>query len=196
MRHVTGQPLKLLGTGEKLDGLENFDARRVAGRILGMGDVVGLVERAQDVIEKEDAEKLAAKMLKGEFTLDDLAQQLRQIRKMGDVEGLIGMIPGINKVKKQLSQANIDNRMVARQEAIILSMTPRERRNPKLLNASRRKRIAAGSGTSVQDVNKLLKQHMQMADMMKKMGKLGKRGLFGGGFGGGMPPGFPPIPGR
>jgi signal recognition particle subunit SRP54 len=192
MRHVTGQPLKLLGTSEKLDGLETFDARRVAGRILGMGDVVGLVERAQDVIEKEDAEKLAAKMMKGEFTLEDLSQQLGQIRKMGDINGLIGMIPGIAKVKKQLSQANVDDRMVARQQAIIQSMTPRERRNPKLLNASRRKRIAAGSGTSVQDVNRLLKQHMQMADMMKKMGKMGKRGLFGGG----MPPGMPPFPGR
>ena len=192
MRHVTGQPLKLLGTSEKLDGIETFDARRVAGRILGMGDVVGLVERAQEVIEKEDAEKLAAKMLKGEFTLEDLSQQLGQIRKMGDINGLIGMIPGIAKVKKQLSQANVDDRMVARQQAIIQSMTPRERRNPKLLNASRRKRIAAGSGTTVQDVNKLLKQHMQMADMMKKMGKMGKRGLFGGG----MPPGMPPFPGR
>ncbi len=192
MRHVTGQPLKLLGTGEKLDGLETFDARRVAGRILGMGDIVGLVERAQETIQQEDAEKLAAKMMKGEFTLEDLAQQLGQIRKMGDLDGLLGMIPGISKVKKQLSQANVDPRMIARQQAIIQSMTPRERRNPKLLNASRRKRIAAGSGTTVQDVNRLLKQHMQMADMMKKMGKMGKRGLFGGG----MPPGMPPFPGR
>ncbi len=192
MRHVTGQPLKLLGTSEKLDGLETFDARRVAGRILGMGDIVGLVERAQETIEKEDADKLAAKMMKGEFTLEDLAQQLGQIRKMGDLDGLLGMIPGISKVKKQLSQANVDPRMIARQQAIIQSMTLRERRNPKLLNASRRKRIAAGSGTTVQDVNRLLKQHLQMADMMKKMGKMGKRGMFGGG----MPPGMPPFPGR
>lgn len=180
MRSVTGQPVKFLGTSEKLDGLETFDAQRIAGRILGMGDIVGLVERAQDVFDQEDAEKLTAKMMKGEFTLDDLAQQLGQIRKMGDVEGLLAMIPGIAKVKKQLSQQQVDSRTIARQQAIISSMTAKERRLPKILNGSRRRRIAAGSGTTVQDVNRLLKQHKQMSDMMKKMGKQGKRGMFGG----------------
>jgi signal recognition particle subunit SRP54 len=119
-------------------------------------------------------------MMKGEFTLDDLAQQLGQIRKMGDVEGLLAMIPGIAKVKKQLSQQQVDSRTIARQQAIISSMTAKERRLPKILNGSRRRRIAAGSGTTVQDVNRLLKQHKQMSDMMKKMGKQGKRGMFGG----------------
>ncbi len=191
MRAVTGQPLKLLGTGEKLDALEAFDANRIAGRILGMGDVVGLVERAQDVVGQEDAEKMAARMMKGQFTLDDLAQQLSQIRRMGSVEGLLGMLPGIAKVKKQISQHNIDDRMIARQQAIIQSMTPTERRNPKVLNGSRRRRIASGSGTTVQDVNRLLKQHKQMSGMVKKMGKMGKGGMPGGR----MPPGMmPPFP--
>jgi signal recognition particle subunit SRP54 len=192
MRSVTGQPVKLLGTSEKLDGLETFDAQRIAGRILGMGDIVGLVERAQDAFDQEDAEKLTAKMMKGEFTLDDLAQQLGQIRKMGDVEGLLAMIPGISKVKKQLSQQQVDSKTIAHQQAIISSMTAKERRSPKILNGSRRRRIAAGSGTTVQDVNRLLKQHKQMSDMMKKMGKQGKRGMFGG-----TPPGMmPPMMGR
>ncbi len=194
MRAVTGQPIKLLGTGEKLDGLESFSADRIAGRILGMGDVVGLVERAAEHIEKEDAEKMAAKMLKGQFTLEDLGDQLGQLRKMGDIKGLMGMIPGISKMKNQLDQANVDDKMIARQQAIIFSMTPKERRNPKVLNASRRRRIAAGSGTSVQEVNRLLKQHQQMATMMKKMGKMGKKGMKGL-MGGGMPPGMmPPMP--
>ncbi len=188
MRAVTGRPIKLIGTGEKIEALETFDARRLAGSILGMGDVVGLVERAQDVIERDDAEKMAAKMLKGKFTLDDMAEQLRQLRKMGDLSGLIGMLPGAAKMKKQIADANIDDKMVARQEAIILSMTRKERRNPNLLNGSRRRRIAAGSGTSVQEVNRVLKQFKQMSTMMKKAGKLGKRGLFGGG----MPPAMMP----
>jgi signal recognition particle subunit SRP54 len=190
MRGATGCPIRLLGIGEKLDALETFQPQRIAGRILGMGDVVGLVERAAEVIEKEDAEKLARKMMDGQFTLEDMAQQFRQIRKLGDMKGLLGMMPGIGKLKKQIDEANVDEKMIARQEAIILSMTPAERRNPKLLNASRRRRIAAGSGMTVQDINRLLKQHQQMADMMKKVGKLGKRGLFGKG---GLPPNiFPP----
>jgi signal recognition particle subunit SRP54 len=172
--------------------MEAFDAERVAGRILGMGDVVGLVERASEVIQREDAEKLASKIVKGEFTLEDMAAQYQQIRKMGDLKGLLGMLPGIAKMKKQLSEAKVDDKMIARQEAIILSMTPSERRNPKILNASRRRRIAAGSGSTVADVNRLLKQHQQMSAMMKKVGKLGKRGLLGGG---GLPPGLmPPMP--
>ncbi len=192
MRAVTGRPIKLMGVGEKLDALETFQPSRIAGRILGMGDVVGLVERAAEAIEHEDAEKLAKKIIKGEFTLEDMADQFKQLRKLGDIKGLLGMVPGIAKVKRQLEGANIDDKTVARQEAIILSMTRLERRNPKLLNASRRRRIAAGSGATVQDVNRLLKQHLQMSKMMKKMGKLGKKGLFSGG---GLPPGMmPPLP--
>ena len=190
MRAVTGRPIKLLGVGEKLDALESFQADRLAGRILGMGDVVGLVERAADTIDQEQAEKAAAKMAKGEFSLEDMAEQLAQLRKMGDMEGLLGMLPGVGKVKRQLSEAQVDDKMIARQQAIILSMTPAERRRPKLLNGSRRRRIAAGSGTSVQEVNRLLKQHKQMTQMMKKMGKLGKRGMMRGG---GLPPGMMPF---
>ena len=190
MRAVTGRPIKLLGVGEKLDALESFQADRLAGRILGMGDVVGLVERAADTIDQEQAEKAAAKMAKGEFSLEDMAEQLAQLRKMGDMEGLLGMLPGVGKVKRQLSEAQVDDKMIARQQAIILSMTPAERRRPKLLNGSRRRRIAAGSGTTVQEVNRLLKQHKQMSQMMKKMGKLGKRGMMRGG---GLPPGLMPF---
>ena len=191
MRAVTGRPIKLMGTGEKMDALETFEARRIAGSILGMGDVVGLVEKAAEVVDREDAEKMAAKMLKGKFTLEDMAEQFKQLRKMGDMEGLLGMLPGTAKIKDQIAAANIDDNMIARQEAVILSMTPKERRNPKLLNASRRKRIAAGSGTSVQDVNRVLKQYKQMSTMMKKAGKMGNRGLLGGG----LPPGMMPPPG-
>ena len=194
MRAATGCPIRLLGVGEKLDAIETFDPQRIAGRILGMGDVVGLVERASEFIEKEDAEALAKKLVKGEFTLDDMAQQFRQIRKLGDVKGLLGMLPGVAKMKKQIAEANIDDRTIARQEAIIMAMTPAERGQPKLLNASRRRRIARGSGTTVQDVNRLLKQHQQMGEMMKKIGKLGRRGLLGKG---GLPPGLlPPMPPR
>ena len=189
MRAVSGAPVKLLGVGEKLDELEVFDAQRLAGRILGMGDVVGLVEKAAEVVNQEDAEKMAAKMLKGQFTLEDMATQLSQLKKMGSIKGLMGMIPGMGKMQKQVDAANIDDKMIARQEAIILSMTLKERRNSKLLNGSRRRRIAAGSGTTVQDVNRLLKQHQMMAKMMKKAGKMGLKGMMSGG---GMPPGMMP----
>jgi signal recognition particle subunit SRP54 len=191
MRAVSGCPIKLMGVGEKLDALEAFDAERVAGRILGMGDVVGLVEKASEVVDQEEAKKLAAKITKGQFTLEDMADQFRQLRKMGDMKGLLGMLPGAAKIKAQMAAADVDDKMVARQEAIILSMTPAERRNPKILNGSRRRRIAAGSGTTVPEVNRLLKQHKQMGAMMKKMGKMGKRGLMRGG---GLPPGMmPPL---
>ena len=186
MRAVTGQPIKLMGVGEKLEDLEAFQADRIAGRILGMGDVVGLVERAAETMDQAKAEAAAERMMKGQFTLEDLSEQLGQIRKMGDMEGLMGMMPGVGKIKKQMAQANVDDKTVARQQAIIQSMTPDERRRPKLLNGSRRRRIAAGSGTTVQDVNRVLKQHKQMSTMMKKMGKLGKKGLMRGG----MPPGM------
>jgi signal recognition particle subunit SRP54 len=177
MRAVTGQPIKFVGTGEKLDAIEAFHADRIAGRILGMGDVVGLVEKAAETIDREEAEKLAKKLQKGSFDLDDLASQLKQLRKMGGMSGVMGMLPGIGKVKKQLEEANIDEKVIKRQEAIIASMTQKERRNPKLLDGSRRRRIAAGSGTTVPEINRLLKQYQDMADMMKRMNKLGKKGL-------------------
>ena len=191
MRAVAGCPIKFMGTGESTDALEAFNAERIAASIRGRGDVVGLVEKAQQVVEAEDAERMAKKMLKGQFTLEDMGEQLKQIRKMGSLEGLLGMLPGAQKVKSQIAEADLDDKMIARQEAIILSMTPHERQNPKVIKASRRKRIAAGSGTSVQEVNKLLKQFKQVSSMMKKAGKMGKRGLMGGG----MPPGMmPPMP--
>ncbi len=195
MRAVTGQPIKLMGTGEKIDALEAFDAGRIAGSILGQGDVVGLVEKAAEVVDQQEAEKLAAKMMKGNFTLQDMAEQFKQLRKMGDIKGLVGMLPGAAKIKAQIADADIDDNMIARQEAIILSMTLKERQKPKLLNGSRRRRIASGSGTTVQDVNRVLKQFKQMAQMMKKAGKMGKKGM-GGMPPGMMPPGMPPGPFR
>jgi signal recognition particle subunit SRP54 len=188
MRAVTGCPIKLIGVGEQLDALEVFHPERIASRILGMGDVVSLVEKAAETIEEEDAEKLAKRMAKGDFTLDDLAGQLRQLRKMGGMEGVMALLPGVAKVKNQMAEGQLDERLLKRQEAIIGSMTPKERRNAKLIAASRKRRIAAGSGTSVQAVNKLLKQHKQMTSMMKKMGKLGKKGLMRHGLPGMMPP--------
>jgi signal recognition particle subunit SRP54 len=190
MRAITGKPIVLIGTGEKVDALETFHPERIAGRILGMGDVVGLVEKAQEATDEAEAEKLARKMQKGEFDLDDLASQLRQIRRMGGMSGMLGMLPGIGKMKRQLDDANIDETIVKRQEAIIGSMTKAERRNPKLLNGSRRRRIATGSGTSVPDVNRLLKQYQDMAGMMKKMKKLGQKGLMRHGLSALMPQGF------
>ena len=187
MRAVTGCPIKLLGTGEKLDEIEVFHPDRVASRILGMGDVVGLVEKAAEAIDEEEAAKLEAKIRKGSFDLDDLLGQLRQMRKMGGMEGLLGMLPGVGKMKQQLAKANVDENVLKRQEAIIQSMTPKERQLPKIIAASRKRRIAAGSGTTVPDVNRLLKQHKQMASMMKKMGKMGKKGL--------MRHGMPGMPG-
>ncbi|MGF1624879.1 MAG: signal recognition particle protein [Alphaproteobacteria bacterium] len=201
MRAVTGCPIKLIGVGEKLDAIEPFHPERIAGRILGMGDVVSLVEKAKEVIDEAEAEKMARKMQKGDFDLNDLLQQLRQLSKMGGLGGLMGLLPGIGKMKKQMAEAKIDDRVIKRQEAIILSMTLQERTKPNLIHASRKRRIASGSGTSVQDVNKLLKQHADMAKMMKRVGKLGPKGLMRGGLGGlmggmggpggGLPPGFP-----
>ncbi len=187
MRAVTGCPIKLMGVGEALEALEAFHPERIASRILGMGDVVSLVEKAAESVDEAEAEKLAAKMMKGQFDLDDLAGQLRQMRKMGGMEGLMGFLPGVAKVKKQLAEAKIDERMLVRQEAIISSMTPIERKKSKIVGASRKRRIAAGSGTSVQDVNRLLKQYKQMSSMMKKVNKLGRRGLMRHGL-----PGLPP----
>lgn len=207
MRAITGKPIKLAGTGEKMDALEDFHPERVASRILGMGDVVSLVEKAAETIEKEDAEKMAKKMAKGEFDLDDLRTQLQQMSKMGGLKGVLGMLPGMGKLKGAMGNQGVNDKTFMQQEAIISSMTKAERQKPRLINASRKKRIAAGSGTSVPEVNKLLKMHMQMAKMMKKMSKMGKGGRMppmpggmpgmgpmGGGQGGmppgGLPPGF------
>ena len=189
MRAVTGKPIKLMGVGEKLDALEEFDPSRIAGRILGMGDVIGLVEKAIETVEFDKAQKIAQKVRKGAFDLEDMAEQLRQVQNLGGMGGVLNMLPGIGKIKKQISAANLDEGLLNRQQAIIGSMTRAERKNPKLLNASRRKRVAAGSGTSVPEVNKVVKAHRQMADMMKQMGK--KRGMLGSLFGGGPPPDLP-----
>jgi len=189
MRAVTGKPIKLIGVGEKLDALEDFYPERIAGRILGMGDVVGLVEKAIETVEIDKAEAIARKVKKGAFDLNDLSEQLNQMQKLGGMGGVLAMLPGIGKVKKQLDAANLDDSILKRQQAMIGSMTKAERKNPKLLNASRKKRVAAGSGTSVQEINRLVKMHRQMADMMKTMGK--KRGMLGSLFGGGPPPDMP-----
>ncbi len=181
MRAVTGAPIKLLGAGEKLDALEDFHPDRIAGRILGMGDIVSLVERAAETIDQQEAEKLAAKMQKGQFDLADYANQLKQINKMGSLQGILGMLPGMGQMKKQLEGANLDQSMLKRQAAIISSMTPKERKTPEILKASRKKRIAAGSGVTVQEVNKLLKNFDDMSAMMKRMNKLGQKGLMRGG---------------
>ncbi len=193
MRAVTGKPIKLLGVGEKMDALEEFHPRRLADRILGMGDIVSLVEKAAETIDAEQAAKMAEKMRKGVFDLSDLSEQLAQIEKLGGMGGVMGMLPGMAKLKDQLASAHLDEKVIKRQRAVISSMTPKERRNPDLLKASRKKRIAAGAGVSVELVNRLLKQHRQMADMMKAMGaSAGKRGMMGQlgqmmGFGGGAP---------
>jgi signal recognition particle subunit SRP54 len=191
MRAVTGCPIKLIGVGEKLDALEAFHPAGIASRILGMGDIVSLVEKAQATIDHKEAERLAAKVQKGAFDLDDLAKQLQQMKKMGGMDGLMGLLPGVGKVKKQLAEAKIDDSMLTRQLAIIQSMTAKERRNPKVLNASRRRRIASGSGTTIQEVNRLLKQFQQMSEMVKKVGKMGMKGMLRGLPAGALPPGFP-----
>ena len=190
MRAITGAPIKLVGVGEKQDALEDFHPERVAGRILGMGDIVGLVEKASETIDQEEAERLAARMMKGKFDLEDFGQQLKQIAKMGSLSGLIGMLPGAGKLKAQLEGADVDGKILKRQAAIISSMTMKERRNPDIIKASRKKRIAAGSGTQVQEVNRLLKQFDDMSGMMKKMNKLGQKGLMRHGLGALMPKGI------
>ncbi|GIU66592.1 signal recognition particle protein [Candidatus Phycosocius spiralis] len=191
MRAVTGLPIKFLGIGEKIDGLDVFDAQRIAGRILGQGDVISLVERAVESVKQDEAEKLAAKMAKGKFDLDDLAMQLRQIQAMGGLGGVMGMLPGAQAAKKAMESGAVSDKSVKRQIAVIQSMTKQERAKPDVLNASRRKRIAAGAGVDVSEVNKVIKMHRSMADMVKAMGKGGMKGLMGkmgGMFGGKMPP--------
>jgi signal recognition particle subunit SRP54 len=202
MRAVTGLPIKFLGTGERIDALDVFDARRVAGRILGQGDVVALVEKASAELDQAKAEQMAKKLAKGKFDLDDLSDQLAQMERMGGMEGLMGLLPGVQKVKKQIAEANISDKTLRRQRAIIGSMTKIERRKPDILQASRKRRIAAGAGVEVSEVNRLLKQHRQMQDAFKFMAKDGGKnfarmagGLMGGGgmdrlkaMGGGKPP--------
>ena len=179
MRAVTGKPIKLIGTGERLDALEDFHPDRIADRILGMGDIVSLVEKAAATIDAEKAMRTAERMRKGAFDLNDLREQLEQMQKMGGLGGLMGMLPGIAKIKNQMAAANLDDGILKRQVAIIQSMTPQERRHPDVLKASRKRRVAAGSGTKVEEINKLLKMHRGMADMMKAMGGA-KRGPLAG----------------
>ena len=225
MRAVTGKPIKFVGLGEKMDALEEFHPDRIAGRILGMGDIVSLVEKAQETIEAEQAERMMRRFQKGQFNMNDLQMQLEQMMKMGGMEGIMGMMPGMAKAQKQMDEAGFDDSVIRRQIALIQSMTKKERANPQLLQASRKKRIARGAGLEVSDLNKLVKMHRQMSDMMKKMGRMGKggmlkqamRGMFGkggpsaadlqaaqGSMGGAMgnaagpgalPPGFPGMPG-
>lgn len=203
MRSVTGLPIRFIGMGEKLDGLDVFDARRIAGRILGQGDIVSLVEKAKAEIDQAEAERVAKKMQKGLFDLEDYAGQLRQMQRMGGLGGLMELMPGVKNAKQQMAAAGIDDKVMKRKEAIIMSMTPKERKKPDILQASRKRRIAAGAGVDVAEVNKVLKEHRNMSDMMKKLGKGGLKGLAGmmgnmggpggmggGGMGGG---GAPPV---
>jgi len=176
MRAITGQPIKFMGTGEKLDAFEEFQPSRIAGRILDMGDIVSLVEKAAEHVTQEEAEKVASRLAEGVFDFNDLLDQLRKMHKMGGIGSMLKMLPGMGAMREKLEGANVDEKMLARQEAIILSMTKNERIHPKLINGSRRARIAAGAGVQVQDVNRLLKQQMQMQDMMKKLKKMGKKG--------------------
>jgi signal recognition particle subunit SRP54 len=192
MRAVTGKPIKYAGTGEKLDAIEPFHPSRVAGRILGMGDIVSIVEKAAATIQEEDAERMAARMAKGQFDMNDLRMQLKQMQSMGGLGALAGMLPGMKKAKAAMQQSGMDDRVLLRMDAIIGSMTPKERTRPELLNAKRKIRIANGSGTQVQDVNKLLKMHQEMERAMKQIKKMGGikglGALFGkGGLGGAMP---------
>jgi signal recognition particle subunit SRP54 len=202
MRAVTGKPIKFAGTGEKLDALEAFHPGRVAGRILGMGDIVSIVEKAAATIDKEDADRLAERMLKGQFDMNDLRTQLRQMQSMGGLGLLAGMMPGMKKAKQAMAASGVDDRVLLHMDAIIGSMTAKERAHPELLNAKRKKRVAAGSGTQVQDVNKLLKMHQEMGRAMKQIRKMGGlKGLgamFGkggglGGLGGGGAAGLPGL---
>ena len=197
MRAITGKPIRFVGLGEKMDAIETFEPDRIAGRILGMGDIVALVEKAQETIEAEQAERMMKRFQKGQFNMNDMRQQLEQMQKMGGMEGIMGMMPGMGKMKAQIEKSGFDEKVFSQQIALINSMTKRERANPALLQASRKKRIAKGSGLEVSDLNKLLKMHRQMSDMMKKVGKMGKKGLLrqmggmlggkGGLPGGGMP---------
>ena len=177
MRAITGKPIRFVGLGEKMDALETFEAHRVAGRILGMGDIVALVEKAQETFEAEQAERMMKRFQKGLFNMNDMKSQLDQMMKMGGMQGVMGMMPGMGKMAKAAEQAGFNDQSLRRQIALIQSMTKKERANPDLLQASRKKRIAAGAGLEVAELNRLLKMHRQMADTMKKLGKMGKGGM-------------------
>jgi len=190
MRAVTGCPIKLMGVGEKLEALEDFHPDRIASRIQGMGDVDSLVEKAAETLDQEEAEKLAKKLERGKFDLDDLGQQFKQMQKMGGMKDMLNLLPGMSKAQQaKLASANVDDRMIKRQLAILSSMTPTERRRPEIIKASRKQRVAAGSGTTVQEVNKLMKQHKEASRMVKRVKKMGKKGLMRGGLAGLMPGG-------
>lgn len=176
-KYITKCPVQFLGVGEKADDFEAFDAKRIADRILGMGDVVGLVETALEKVNQDEAQRQAERMLSGQFDLNDMLAQMRQINKLGDIKGIMKMIPGIAKFKDKIDASDISNKEISRQEAIILAMTPAERKNPEIIKASRKIRIANGAGVQVQAVNRLLKQYEQMTDVMKKMKKMGPLGM-------------------
>ncbi|QDH16308.1 signal recognition particle protein [Swingsia samuiensis] len=190
MKAITGAPIKLTGSGEKLEALEEFHPERVAGRILGLGDVAGLVEKAAETLDQEEGERVAKKMLAGKFDLDDYVSQIDQINRMGSITGILGMLPGMGKIKEMLGDKEIDTSIFKRHKAIISSMTKQERKTPAIIKASRKKRIAAGSGTTVQEVNRLLKQFDDMSTMMKRISKMGLGGLMRGMGGAGGPGGL------
>lgn len=183
MKNITGSPIKFLGSGEKITELEPFHADRIASRILGMGDVVSLVERAAETVSEEETKSLTQKIKKGQFDFNDLAKQFKTMRKMGGIGNIMSMMPGIGKFKDKIDEAGVNDQFIKRQEAIIHSMTTKERRNPKLINASRKQRIAKGAGQSIQDVNRLIKQHKQMSTVMKKFSKMDKKSLMRSGLG-------------
>jgi len=194
MKYITDCPIKFMGVGEQVDDLEKFHPERIANRILGMGDIVTLVEKAAETVDQEDAEEMAKKLQKGEFDLDDLLSQIRQMKKMGGISGMMKFIPGLSNLSDKIPQNTNPDNSIAQQEAIILSMTKYERSKPKIINGSRKKRIAAGSGTSVSEINKILKQHRKMSDMMKKLSRKGggsiDPNMLAGQLGSGMPSDF------
>ena len=177
MKYVSQVPIKFLGVGEKIDNLEEFYPDRIANRILGMGDIVSLVEKATQDLDEENLKKTEEKLKKGQFSLDDYLSQLRQMKKMGGIEGIMSFLPGVSKIKSQMDQAGVDEKIVSKNEAVILSMTKKERTNPKIIDGSRKKRIANGSGTDIAAINKLLKQFKMMSEMMKKMSKGNLKGM-------------------
>ena len=194
MKYITDCPIKFMGVGEQVEDLEKFHPERIANRILGMGDIVTLVEKAAETVDQEEAEEIAKKLQKGEFDLDDLLSQIRQMKKMGGISGMMKFIPGLSNLSDKIPQNTNTDNSIAQQEAIILSMTKYERSKPKIINGSRKKRIAAGSGTSVSEINKILKQHRKMSDMMKKLSRKGggsiDPNMLAGQFGSGMPSDF------
>ena len=194
MKYITDCPIKFMGVGEQVDDLEKFHPERIANRILGMGDIVTLVEKAAETVDQEEAEEMAKKLQKGEFDLDDLLSQIRQMKKMGGISGMMKFIPGLSNLSDKIPQNTNPDNSIAQQEAIILSMTKYERSKPKIINGSRKKRIAAGSGTSVSEINKILKQHRKMSDMMKKLSRKGggsiDPNMLAGQLGSGMPNDF------